>query len=341
MADDESSKPGTRPADATGVDCDVSIGDVVRAWRRLDARTPDQRRLLAAALGFDYTAPRPRDKPADDTPVATRPTVNDRVPPLVPKPTTPPPPRARPVNVPLKAIGPAEPAPQSTTPAWLRVDRPLEPEGVEHLVAVARHRPLFKPGWTRALVSAACAMPIADGPPDIDRLIERLSNGQPVTEVPRRQSFSLRRGMQLLVDVGENLMPFDRDVRALAHDLLAVVGRDRSRVLYFAGCPTLGAGPAARSSWRPYEAPPPGTPIVLVTDLGIARGAAGRSAVAEATWLAFVMLARAHDCPVVVFNPYPPPRWPAALLRQVRVLQWDRGTTAATAHRVSREHTRA
>jgi len=213
----------------------------------------------------------------------------------------------------------------------------LEPERLDHLTTRPEHQPLFAPRWTRALVSAACATLTDDGPPDLERVIEVLSNGQPVTVILRERYLSVRRGMQLLVDVGENMVPFARDVTELVDQLLAVIGRDRTQLLYFADCPTLRCGSGGRATWtRSYTPPVAGTPIVVLTDLSLARGSAARSGATEDMWLTFLAIARAHDCPVIVFNPYPLDRWPSSVRRLVRGVPWDRGTTAAITHQAAR-----
>src|SRR6185436_11002636 len=109
---------------------------------------------------------------------------------------------------------------------------------------------------TRALISAACATAIDGGLVDLESLIETVSKGEPIIELPRERYFSLVRGMQLLVDISENLVPFDRDLREFVRQLQLVIGKDRSEVLYFADCPTFGCGPEGRSTWKRASTPP-------------------------------------------------------------------------------------
>src|SRR5581483_653950 len=146
------------------------------------------------------------------------------------------------------------------TPAWLRVEEPLAPERPEHLSARPAYEPLFWVDWTPAILSAACATTTDDGPIDVEQVVERVAMCRPVTMVPRERLASLGRGVDLLVDRGENMVLFARDVRDLVRRLMDVVGRDRTRVSYFADCPEFGVGSGRRSSWRAYEPPAPGTP---------------------------------------------------------------------------------
>ena len=186
----------------------------------------------------------------------------------------------------------------------------------------------FAPGRTDAsqeqtdVDAFAVLEPIADGLRNYRR-----DHGSSGYETPAEQ---------LLVDRARNLLPFARDVRDLVQQLLSVVGRDRSRVLYFDSCPSLGCGPGARSTWQtPYTAPAPETPIVVVTDLGIARGHAERSTVSQMTWLEWLAVTQGAGCPVIVFAPYPLRRWPPVLQQAVRPVPWDRATTVSLVKQIA------
>jgi hypothetical protein len=300
-------------------DTNIGVGDIVRAWIRLRAHTAEERALIAGLLGFDYTFKgkerRPRaGKPGPATAAAAT------APGTLQSPSQPaegldeP---ASPVVLPLERVS-AQTALPTTTPDWLRIDRPLEAERPQHL-------------------DAPCATASPDGPIDMARLVETLAGGRPLTELPRERIRSLGRGIELLVDRGDNLMPFTRDVRDLQRQLQLVVGHDRTRIQHFDGCPTLGCGPGARSTWTPrYEPPPAETPIVVITDFGMARGSAARTAASQDTWLNFFRMAQSTRCPVIVFAPYPLSRWPRALSKAVRAIPWDRSTTVSLAHQAVR-----
>lgn len=310
-------------------DTDIGMGDVVRAWSSLGARTADDRALIASLLGFDYTFTvkdrKPRTRPDPATAAGTGPsTPQDNASTAAASAGEPVPS----VPLPLERVS-VQTALPKTTPDWLRIDHPLEPELPRHLNVRPPHATLFRAGWTRAILSAACATSSPDGPIDIERLVDLLAACRPVRELPREQILSLRRGIELLVDRGDNLMPFARDIRDLQRQLQLVVGRDRTTVRYFGGCPTLGCGPGARSTWTRYEPPAPGTPIVVVTDLGAARGSAARTPATENTWLSFLQIARSGGCPVIVFSPYPLSRWPPVLAQAVRAIPWDQPTTVS------------
>ena len=319
------------------VDSDVWLGDVMRAWKMLGAETPQARALIAEIIGFDYAYPgkerrkSPRPKGAAAVGGSTTIVAGGQ-----PRETEPPAASETAAALPLVRTGERR-APADVTPEWLHVDHALKPELPQHLAVRLPHQPLFRAGWTRAILSAACATTSHDGPIDMARVIDALANCRPLTGLPRESIQSLRRGMQLLIDRGENLMPFARDIRDLQHQLLLVVGRDRSRVLHFDGCPTLGCGTGARSTWRKrYDAPAPETPIVVLTDFGMARGGASRSSATEDHWLKFLDIARASGCPVIVFAPYPLSRWPSRLVKSVRAIPWEQRTTVSLASQAAR-----
>jgi len=330
-------RPKTPREDDRRVDSDVWLGDVVRAWTTLGAKTPQARALIAEILGFDYAFPgqerrkRPRPEGAAAVAGSANVVAGGRK-------HEPEQPAATDAAIALPLVRTRQrSAPALVTPEWLHVDHALEPELPQHLAVRLPHQPLFRAGWTRAILSAACATTSHDGPLDMTRVIDALANCRPLTGLPRESILSLRRGMQLLIDRGENLMPVARDVRDLQQQLLLVVGRDRSRVLHFDGCPTLGCGHGARSTWRkPYHPPAPETPIVVVTDFGMARGGASRSSATEDDWLRFLDIARASGCPVIVFAPYPLTRWPSRLAKSVRPIPWDQRTTVSLASQAAR-----
>jgi hypothetical protein len=161
--------------------------------------------------------------------------------------------------------------------------------------------------------------------------------GQLPRELPVRARPTLARGVQLLVDRGEAMLPFSADVEQLSARMKAVVGTDRLRVLEFDGTPLgpLGSGP--RWEWTGYDAhlPPAGTVVVAITDLGIgvAPAMGGGPAVA-ADWRCFARRLLRRGLSLRVFVPYPERRWPRSLPRDLRVFPWERATGARTVARI-------
>ncbi len=196
--------------------------------------------------------------------------------------------------------------------------------------------PLLNPQWARAVLSAAFSTAQEDGPVDMDRIIHEAVRCRPITQLPRRTLPTLRMGIQLLLDRGPGMMPFARDMEHLFRLILDVVGRDRVEVLHFAACPLRGNGPRSRLQWRRrYDPPAAGTPVVLLTDLGIARRRDLTAGAGEGEWLRFVSIVRAAGCPLLALVPYADTgdRWPRRLRRFMHILPWDRSTTASQVRR--------
>ena len=94
-----------------------------------------------------------------------------------------------------------------------------------HLAAPARRAPLFDPRWTRELLASLLATEVADGRLDEAAAIALIAAGRPLDPFPQLTRRSLRRGAQVLVDVGEGMEPFVDD----AWDLVERDRADRRR----------------------------------------------------------------------------------------------------------------
>ena len=226
-------------------------------------------------------------------------------------------------------------ASRNAPPAWLTSVRFLETTEPAHLHPVLPLEPLFPGRTSRAILSGALATPSASGQLNLAKVIEMLTRAELIESVPRLPVPTLVRGVQLLIDRSESMQPFATDQAAVRAVIARVVGRDRTQVLYFDGSPLWGAGIGPKDEWPEYDPPAPGTPVVALTDLGIAQppGLAGIAGPSDWRTLAAI-LARA-DCPLLALVPYPPRRWPP-LAKCLTIIQWDRATTAAVVRRAIR-----
>jgi hypothetical protein len=203
-------------------------------------------------------------------------------------------------------------------PTWLDRAEVLPPADPAQATAQPSLEPLLHPRWSRAILSSALATFQEDGPLDTDGIVEKAARCQPITSLPRRRLPTLRLGIQLLLDRGGGMMPFARDQES------------RVQQLRFADSPLRGNGPGSRFTWRRrYDPPSAGTPVVLLTDLGIARRRAPTVGAEEHEWREFAALVRAADCPLIAFVPYAEHRCPPRLHQVMCILQWDRSTTAS------------
>ncbi len=194
--------------------------------------------------------------------------------------------------------------------------------------------PLFNPKTSRALISTAFATQRNEGAIDFATLFDQICALRPVTRLPRLPVSTLRFGIQLLLDRGQGTWPYYGDQELIRHEILGIVGRDRVETLYFSDSPLRGFGPGSRSRWqRPYQPPAAGTPVVVVTDLGIGRRRNPRMGAREEEWLRFAEAVSDAECPLLALVPYAEPRWPIALRKAMYILSWDRGTHVSLVRR--------
>jgi hypothetical protein len=218
---------------------------------------------------------------------------------------------------------------------WLPEVEPLPPPSTDVVPSPPPLEPLLVPHWSRGIISAALATDDEDGPLDVERVTEMLAKQECVRQLPTLPSRTLRRGLQLLVDKSQAMMPFARDQSWLLDEIRDIVGVDSVEVLRFIGCPLRGAG-RGRRPWLPYRPPLPSTPVVLLTDLGICQPILTDDWAETLEWLNFANTIRRAGCPLLALVPYGPARWPPALVNLMTIIQWDRTTTVATVYKVVR-----
>src|SRR5262249_49169193 len=112
--------------------------------------------------------------------------------------------------------------------------------------------PLFHPRWARGILTAALSTESPDGPVDIERLIESLSQREHLAGLPRLSAPTMRHGLQLLVDLGVGMTPYASDVKSFQKEIRLIVGDDGVEVLRFDGSLLRGAGPGPRRTWKEY-----------------------------------------------------------------------------------------
>jgi hypothetical protein len=196
--------------------------------------------------------------------------------------------------------------------------------------------PLFRPNWQRGILSAVLATEGQDGPPDIEKIVEHLVQGRIVHTIQRKPWPTLRRGVQLLIDQSEALTPFFADQTLLQHVIMQVAGTEKTEILHFSALPDR-AGAGLEFEWQPYRPPLAGTPIVLLTDLGIGRPPGIGEWATTAEWLLFAQHIRRAGCPLLAVLPYARDRCPPALRRAIRIIPWDRHTTAGLARYLAKK----
>ncbi len=196
--------------------------------------------------------------------------------------------------------------------------------------------PMIEPRLARAIIAALIGRALFDGPIDVAAAVSVIARGRPLLLVPRRRRRTLRFAAQILVDLGDGMTPFAGDVADLERRAKSVVGVDRVEVVRFRGpaSPFGAEGEAGlvqiAGAWTAYRSPAPGTPVLALTDLGLAHG--GLRAVDEASWLELAKLLARSDSELVVLTPCPQDRWPRALRAAATIVQWDRATARLPRH---------
>lgn len=314
----------------------IGLGDLLRAD---DALRPADTQTRARLYAFLHMSPETEsNQPPEIEEVGPRKRDVESfvrpVPPILAKPIQPAPPQPTLSVVPLPsvfevvdAVSPVNTGESEGTPAADIV--PLSASSVQDVLSEAPQQ-LFRPLQERGILSAALATRAEDGPLDTARLIEVFARGEVLQRIFCVGWPTLRRGVQLLVDRSEAMMPFAEDQEQLLRAIQLVAGIDKTTVLGFAGSPQRGTGEGPITDWIAYQPPPPGTLVVLISDLGIGRGRSSGERADVDEWCTFALDIKRAGCRLVAFVPYAKQRWPSELQPLLTMIPWDRSTTATT-----------
>jgi hypothetical protein len=224
---------------------------------------------------------------------------------------------------------------QPSPPVWLAQVPPIK--GLDEPGVNPPIQPLFDRVRRRGLLSSALAVHVDEGDLDMQRIVAIVSAGQPLQYLPRLRVPTLRRGVQVLLDVGQGMDPFAEDQRGLVRALDDVLADDRLEVLRFVGCPTRGVRGESESSYRAWRPPPRGVPLLAVTELGIGGPMLDPERPTTAEWLAFAHCVREAGYDMVVFVPYEATRWPRRLQSTMKLIHWSERTTVGAVRRALRD----
>jgi hypothetical protein len=309
---------------------DIWIGDLARVLDVLGPMTPGNRAQVAGLLGLDITAlpPEAMGSAPDAGPEAA-----DSHPPDIGTPAEQEPPAAPRLTL-EEELPLLDPLGTALVPQSVEWQEPALAEMTAgHLVPRIPFLPLLAPHSADATLRAAVSRWVHVGPVDTDALVRDLARQQPVRVLPLKPIATLRFGAQVLVDLGRGMDPFIHDRRDVLRQLRNVVGREGLTVRYFRYAPLRGVSGAAAEPESSYSPPPPGTRVLVVSDMGIGGppGDFRRSTPEE--WESFKRLIESHDCPATALVPFPPHRWPSWLVQLFPLISWDHHTTAGEAAR--------
>ncbi|WP_436501090.1 hypothetical protein [Actinokineospora sp. HUAS TT18] len=304
-------------------------GDLATAVRRLSATRvlePEDVAKIRAMLGMsrvdgadrlpsDETPPHPepphRDQRGEAAEVASIPP--DTAPPT-PAPLARPPRSAEALSVELTAstsVSPPDPW-RDAAPLPTLADLPPRDDP---------HTPLLRPGAEYGVLQAAVSRPVHDGEVDIARLVTRLATGKPVDRLPRRRRWTLRFGVQLLVDHSSAMTLYEQDTWALAARLDRLLGAGTLSRWDFDGSPWTDLDD------RPYKVPSVGS-VLILSSFGIHPACPPTHSVPA--WTKLIDTLHRNEIRAVAMIPFPRHRVPGWLTDLVPVIPWDRTTTVAT-----------
>lgn len=292
------------------------IGDLLRA---LDATRREQWDSVARILGFvpaaDDAAPVPvtvstEGGRAPTTPVSAATVAADRRRPAEQDET----------ELPRRPVSSTE-AISDDSPRWLRVTSLPRPGPPAEAAAPPSHEPLLPPGQAPALLATLCSTTRFTGRVHVRMTVERMARRQPMRRLPRYARQTLARGVRVSADGGEGLKAFVQDRQQVVAALKLLMGEGLVEEGWFLDDPLDEA--------YPTRAPWPGTPVLLLTDLGIGGGGARRRWPRPDRLLALSRQMAAQGSPVLALVPYPPDRWPPGLDRGLAMVFWDRRITVS------------
>jgi len=304
----------------------ISSGDVVRAFAVLKRASDTERRIIAELLGFtlrDPVAQAPISKPPPPTHAAPPPAGKGADVRPQPRATATELPKAPDTGTGVTVAGPA--IRDAGSIPWTSAPGDFAAPESRANIAVA---PLFEPRWTRAILSTALAGKGATGSLNLPEIVSAVAKRRPLRSLPRLPGGIIAPRVDLLLDVGESMMPFAGDQTALVAAVRTVVGADSVRHLKFVGSPLRGAGTDDDEVWPDYAFPATGTHVLLLTDFGIGRPPAGFTPAGNDEWRRFALALRKRQVGCTAFVPYPAARWPLEARRHFKIVQWDRATTA-------------
>ena len=185
---------------------------------------------------------------------------------------------------------------------------------------------LFNPRRERALILAMISKLTRAREIDIDRAVLSLARLDFDRRLPSRLKRSIRSGAVVVLDIGPSMEPFHFDLQFFCQAFLSVVGGCGTEVRYTNGSPLQGVLDPQVGATGQWRWPLPGTPILLVTDLGIGRSPDVFRAPQTNSWIAFASAAMQAGNPLRVLAPYSPTRFPGSIRSKIPIVEWDRET---------------
>ncbi len=289
------------------------LGDIVRALRGTGARTDEQCARVAGLLGFEWGGAGLPEKSAPGESRSTLPRGrNERMPQVSTRVDH---------KVSDSWLRSMEREQQHVLPQWY-VDATLLPSALgecDHIDPV----PLCPEQWLRTLLRDCLLSASPSREVDIEAVLDRLSQGQIITQLPRRVIGALQFGAQVVVDRHAAMQPFVEDQLQIMREVLRLLSKFQVELVFTAGNPFWMED--QRSGQKVgYTPPPRGWSVLLLTDFGSGPGCTHDSASRPVAWKEFVSHLLEQGITVAGLVPGSRCRVSPALRRRVRIVPWDR-----------------
>jgi hypothetical protein len=186
--------------------------------------------------------------------------------------------------------------------------------------------PLFDGKYSRSLIFAVGSIVKSGKKIDIRKISDQIASGRIAARIPFLPARQVCREINLLIDIGEGMEPFSRDAEEIAKEMEKLMGKETMKILFFRNCPLDEAGSDTIDTWKTYNFPEAGKPIVILTDLGCAPTSASHCLFSIEQWNRYLQKANMRGCQVTALIPYNANRWPRQLINKMRIVRWDRNT---------------
>ncbi|MGD9211100.1 MAG: hypothetical protein PVI90_09990, partial [Desulfobacteraceae bacterium] len=222
----------------------------------------------------------------------------------------------------IETINPDKPPPK--LPAYVGKTKPLPPDPIVNQ-AILTITPLFPLQLSRGIIRKHLAMLFFEGEPEVQPIVDKIARGLPLKTIPKQGSLSLRRGVHVLWDTSETMVPFIEDQRQLVHEIRSLFGRENVSLSYF-DTESQSTETDEISYFQNHILEcHPRRPVVILSDFGICQSPYVFQPLSNQNWwLNFLLLCRRLGVPLIAFLPYDLSRCPKFLKKHVRLVHWDR-----------------
>lgn len=311
----------------------ISLGDLLRALDQLKGADESIRPLMLDLFGFKLAGKQPEPTSLPAPKPATQPEAHSE-----------PPSEAEDTRVDVEK---PDVVTQGANDAWLELLSLQElkvPDWFASVQAMSESEEaaslesppidsLLNPRWTRSILHQALSIADQDSAIDIERTVEQLARAEPLLNFPRARRMKLRGGVQVLLDLNESMRPYTEDQQNMLQDIKRITMAQMVSQWYFKRYPSQGVSRDVFSERMTYSTPPPGTSVLLLTDLGVGRRNHNlRERVKEWRWFSEQVYKAGSS--LVAFVPFQTERVEPSLRRLMAVVPWDRATTTAMVKRL-------